>query len=77
MNASPCGLCMNFDPIYVGGKLKRHGRCAVKSHYPAQEGPGQLFPPGVRRVEPGQLAKPHIVAKDEVVSACGQFRANK
>jgi hypothetical protein len=71
----PCKDCQNYDPIIRGAKEGRHGRCAVQSVYPAAEQKGQIFPPGVARAEPGELAKPAIVVGSEIVRGCLQFRA--
>lgn len=77
INDKPCNLCVNYDPIGIGdGKRKTtRGWCAVKSQYPAVEPPERTFPPGVRRVAPGELAKPTIVVGRETVASCAQFRA--
>lgn len=76
LNEKPCGECFHFDQLLIGDGTKkaRHGWCAVRSVYPAEEHEGQLFPLGVKRVKHGELAKPVIVAKDETVSHCTQFR---
>lgn len=77
MSDKPCNTCAHFDPI-VKGDGKRptnHGWCAVKSKYPAVEMPGQTFPPGVARVEPGELAQPHIVEAKSIVRHCQQYKA--
>lgn len=76
MADKPCDTCRNFDPIVKGdGKVTtRHGWCAAKSEYPAVEMPGQVFPPGVKRVQPGELAKPCIVGTKEIVPACALRR---
>ena len=74
MADKPCNTCQNYDPIIRGTKEGRHGRCAVKSTYPAHEQKGQVFPPGVARAEPGELAKPVIVVGTEVMKACGVYR---
>jgi len=71
----PCNNCQNYDPILRGSKEGRHGRCAVKSTYPAVEQKGQVFPPGVARAEPGELAKPLIVVGAETIRGCSDFRA--
>jgi hypothetical protein len=75
----PCDTCKNYDPITVqnGQNVGRHGRCAAQSTYPAVEQQGQKFPPGVKRVAPGQLAKPVIVTGTETVSACSLYRGKK
>jgi hypothetical protein len=50
------------------------GWCAVKSVYPFKEGPGQVFPPNVARVEdPAMPAKPHIVQRGQVVEGCSKY----
>lgn len=72
MSDKPCASCAHYDPIVVGGNRRpaRHGWCAVKSIYPAAEQPGQTFPSGVRRAEPGALATPHIVTGAGIVPTC-------
>jgi hypothetical protein len=75
MADKPCVQCQHYDPIIRGLKTGKHGWCAVKSAYPAAEQPGQIFPPGVARVEPGELARPVIVVGRSVVPGCVQFRA--
>lgn len=79
INSKPCKDCANYAPIKVGDgkKQARRGWCSVKSVYPAQEQPGQIFPPGVRRAQPGELAKPVIVVGNEVQSHCDQFREKR
>ena len=74
MNDKPCNTCVHFDPIKKGdgSKPTRHGWCAVQSVYPAVENPGQTFPPGVKRAEPGELATPHIVEAKGIVKHCLQ-----
>lgn len=75
MADKPCQECQNYDPIIRGVKEGRHGRCAAQSTYPAAEQKGQVFPPGVARAEPGELAKPVIVVGTETVRGCNLFRA--
>jgi hypothetical protein len=75
MADNPCKSCQNYDPIIRGKTAGRHGRCAAKSTYPAQEQKGQVFPPGVKREAPGVLAKPVIVLGSGIVPACTLFRA--
>lgn len=72
LNEKPCRSCVHFDQIALGDGTKkaRHGWCSVRSEYPAQEQPGQVFPIGVKRVPEGQLAKPYIVTADGVVGHC-------
>lgn len=76
MNDKPCNTCANFDPIKKGdgSRLTRHGWCSVQSVYPAREAPGQTFPPGVKRVEPGELAKPMIVEAKGIVAFCTLYK---
>lgn len=76
LNDKPCDLCKNFDPIRRGDGSTRvkHGWCAPRSVYPFFEPPGRKFPVGVRRVPEGELAQPHIVNRDEVVSSCAEFQ---
>ena len=75
MADKPCETCLYYDPIIRGMRPGRHGRCAMKSTYPAAQQPGQVFPPGVKRAEPGELAKPLIVVGKEVASNCSVYRA--
>lgn len=78
LNDKPCNECRNYDPIRngtSGGKPRFavRGWCTVKSAYPFREQEGQLFPIGVKRVGPGELAQPHIVVGTEVQTHCSQF----
>ena len=76
MADKPCGTCSNYDPIIRGKDSEgRHGRCAAKSTYPAKEQSGQVFPAGVKREAPGDLAKPVIVRGDGIEAACTLYRA--
>lgn len=77
MNDKPCKECKHCDPIVVGDGTRnnRHAWCAAKSEYPAQEALGQVFPAGVRRVAPGELARPVIVVASDVVKHCDRFRS--
>ena len=77
LNNKNCGACNNFDPVLRGTKDTSWGWCASKSEYPATEGPGQIFPLGVKRVEAGVPAKPFIVKKNQVVTNCTVFLAKK
>lgn len=73
MNDVPCGQCKKFDPILNPEDVKRkprRGMCIPRSKYPHTEGPGQTFPAGVERVASGELAKPYIVRRDQVVPTC-------
>jgi len=56
----------------LGPKEKdtKKGWCEKRSKYPHSEGPGQVFPPNVARVAHGELAKPFIVKKEQVVPSC-------
>lgn len=75
MNELPCGLCKLFDPILGSGEKKtRRGWCIPRSVYAHQEGPGQVFPEGVKRAAPGELAKPFIVKRDQVIAPCDFVR---
>jgi hypothetical protein len=71
MNETPCGRCHFYDPL-LGSDWKDTGMgwCAKRSVYPFQEGPGQVFPPGAERVPAGELAKPFIVKKGQIVAPC-------
>lgn len=75
MADQPCSKCSFYDPILRGSKEHAHGRCAAQSTYPHTEQPGQVFPAGVKREAPGELAKPVIVTGDETVTNCNLFRA--
>lgn len=71
MNELPCGKCIHYDPVLgPGEKDTKRGWCIKKSKYPAVEGPGQVFPPGVERVAIGSLAEPYLVGKRQVVPPC-------
>ena len=74
LNSNPCGGCVNFDRITPKGN---HGRCAVQSIYPSHEQAGQVFPPGVKRAAPGELAKPVIVSLTQIESGCAKYRLSK
>jgi hypothetical protein len=75
MAEKPCNTCQHYDPIIRGTKEGRHGRCAAKSTYPAKEQRGQVFPQGVKRAAPGELAKPVIVLGTGIVKECTVYRA--
>lgn len=70
-NELECGKCLFYDPM-LGPKEKdtKKGWCVKRSKYPHQEGPGQVFPPDAERVAQGQLAKPFIVRKAQVITIC-------
>ena len=70
-NTLPCGKCRFYD-IILGSyeKETKRGWCMKRSKYPYKEGPGQVFPPNVERVEEGQLAQPFIVKGNHVISVC-------
>jgi hypothetical protein len=72
LNNHPCGGCLHFDRITPKGN---HGRCAVQSVYPYKEQAGQAFPAGVKRAEPGALAKPVIVTRAQIVEGCAKYRS--
>lgn len=74
MNTVKCGDCKFYDPL-VSGHVKRpaHGWCAARSTYPMKEGPGQVFPPGVKRMtSEGKPSKPFIVTGAGIVETCTQ-----
>ena len=78
MNELTCGKCTNYDPILgPGEKHIGRGWCTKKSKYPAIEGPGQVFPPGVERVAEGALAEPYLVDKTQVIPPCMDAREAK
>jgi hypothetical protein len=71
MNQTPCGRCCFYDPLLGSkGRDTQMGWCMKRSEYPFREGPGQVFPPNVTRVAEGQLAKPFIVKKGQIVGPC-------
>lgn len=71
MNVIPCGQCKFYDQIVsTHGKKTKRGWCAQRSMYPAHEGPGQVFPDGVRRAEEGELAQPFVVKGTKVLPGC-------
>jgi len=75
MNTNACGTCKNFDQL-VGPRSKAQpfGWCAARSVYPTREGPGQAFPPNVKRMDdPEKPAKPLIVYQTTVDAACVFF----
>lgn len=75
MADKPCESCFHYDPIIRATRVGRHGRCAIKSTYPAQQEAGQIFPAGVKRAAPGEPAKPVIVVGKDTVTECGLYRA--
>lgn len=82
LNNKPCDTCNFFDPILKGGqkglKETEWAWCAKKSVYPLKEGPGQLFPPNVTRVEKASdPARPVILRKGEVKSNCDMHTPRK
>jgi hypothetical protein len=75
MNDLPCGKCKKYDPILGPNEREtRRGWCIPRSKYPHAEGPGQVFPDGVERVGPKELAKPYIVKRDYVHPMCEMAR---
>ena len=71
INELPCGECKNYDPILGPGEREtRRGWCIPRSAYAYKEGPGQVFPPGVARVGPKELARPYLVKKDYIHPMC-------
>jgi hypothetical protein len=81
INDKPCSTCEHFDPVMRGQTAKGGVRetnwawCAVRSKYPAKEGPGQRFPMGVQRVEEGASAEPYIVKRGQTVANCDRYTA--
>jgi hypothetical protein len=77
-NENPCKTCDYFDPVIRARKETSWGWCAKKSVYPHKEGPGQVFPAGVKRVDnPQDLAKPKIVQRTQVVKECTFHKPRK
>jgi hypothetical protein len=72
----PCKDCKYYDVVMgPGSKPTVHGRCAIKSVYPMKEGPGQVFPPGVKRMTVADKpCKPVIVVGHEVQKQCIQYQ---
>jgi hypothetical protein len=83
MNTKTCDSCNHYDPIlrglHTGGHRETSAAwCAKRSVYPMKEGPGQVFPEGVDRVaNRGDLAKPFIVRKGQVETACQLYQVKK
>lgn len=78
MNKLVCGLCRYYDPILSSGeKETKRGMCSLRSIYPSHEGPGQVFPTGVRRAKTGDLAEPFIVKKDQLIAPCEDARPSR
>jgi len=77
LNNKNCGACNNFDIVLRGIKETSWGWCSRKSEYPATEGPGQIFPLGVKRVAANEPAKPFMVKKAQVVTNCAIFVTKK
>ena len=83
MNDQPCETCNHFDPILRGNPAGGHKEtnsawCSKRSVYPFKEGPGQVFPDGVARVESGAtLAKPFIVKKGQIESTCKMYQLKR
>lgn len=73
LNNNKCDQCDHFDAVLRGTKNTPWGWCAKRSEYPANEGPGQIFPAGVQRVEAGEPAKPFIVRRGQTVENCTTF----
>jgi hypothetical protein len=73
LNKNKCDQCEHFDPVLRGTKPTPWGWCAKRSIYPVQEGPGQVFPVGVMRAEPGSLAEPYMVRRGQVIDNCTTF----
>lgn len=80
-NDKPCDTCEHYDPVMRGQTAKGGVRetnwawCALRSKYPATEGPGQRFPANVQRVGTTELAEPYIVRKGQVVAHCDKYAA--
>jgi hypothetical protein len=74
-NTLLCGQCAHYDPLLgTGEKDTGMGWCAKRSVYPHKEGPGQVFPADVKRVNLGELARPFITKKDSVINPCEHAR---
>lgn len=77
-NDKPCNTCDFFDPIIRARKETIWGWCAKKSIYPYKEGPGQVFPAKVNRVDsPDKRAKPKIVRQNQIVTGCPYYKPRK
>lgn len=76
MATKPCKACKLYDVIIgPGSKPTTHGRCIPRSVYPQKEGPGQVFPPGVKRMEEADKpCKPYIVEGNGIVKTCIMFQ---
>lgn len=77
LNERPCKDCKFYDRIILGddSTKTRMGRCAAKSIYPALEQPGQIFPPGVKRMPLNKRGNIVPVYGSDVVANCLDFRA--
>lgn len=77
-NKHPCSTCQYFDPVLRGTKSTKWGWCTRKSVYPLKEGPGQVFPPGVQRVENAEEpARPFLVQGQQIIIACMLYAPKK
>lgn len=80
-NDKSCDTCEHYDPVMRGQTEKGGVRetnwawCALRSKYPATEGPGQRFPANVQRVSGGELAEPYIVRRGQIVDHCDTYSA--
>jgi len=78
LNTKTCDTCEHFDPLLRGRRDTKWAWCAKKSVYPMVEGPGQLFPIGVKRVtEATTPARPKIVQVGQVVANCTVHQERK
>ena len=74
LNDKPCDTCQHYDLIIRGKKPTKRAWCAKKSLYPHKEGPGQIFPAGVKRAsKESNVALPVIVCKGEVRNNCTEY----
>jgi len=74
LNSLPCGQCAFFDGTTMPrpGKTSRLGWCAATSVYPAEDPVGRPAPRGVKRAAPGELPKPVVVTRQQVLPGCNK-----
>lgn len=72
MNKLPCGQCAFYDAASMArpGRPTRMGWCAANSVYPSTDEAGRTAPRGVTRADPGDLPKPLIVTREQVMPGC-------
>lgn len=75
-NKLPCGRCEKFWAIMKGNRdgsftEQTRGHCLDRSIYPKDKPGNPVFPPGAKIEElPNNVAKIHVVHKDQVETSC-------